>query len=99
MSGSRARAMISVATRDGLGKSTWAFSRFSKSCDNIRPGNRGKCGRPLLRKGIGGTNSHLSRPMDRIAVQLQVDTQSVATENTGLLCPRRGTQAANGGRL
>jgi hypothetical protein len=24
-----------VATRDGLGKSTWAFSRFSKSCDCI----------------------------------------------------------------
>ena len=53
-------------------------------------------------EGIGGSGSHLSDASENrygIAVQLAVDTQYLRHENTRLLCPRRGTQAANGGRL
>src|SRR5262245_51643548 len=35
ISGSRAKAMISEATREGLGKSICALRRFSKSCGSM----------------------------------------------------------------
>src|SRR5262245_18720809 len=88
MSGSRASAMMSVATRDELGKSTWDFRRFSKSWDGILPRLSARAAADLRERA----------PKTSFDRQLAVDSQYLGKENTRLFMSAEGYPSGQRGQ-